>query len=70
MTTPHEPLNDDDIKTTSSDPVSGRVTDADGTDGDATDTTDGDSSGSVDADATDSTDADSTDGTDADATDA
>ncbi|MBA2716964.1 MAG: hypothetical protein H0U51_07930 [Propionibacteriales bacterium] len=65
MTTPHEPLNDDDIKTTSSDPVSGPVTDADGTDGDATDTTDGDSSGSVDADSTDSTDS-----TDADATDA
>ncbi len=58
-TTPQEPLNDDDMQTTSSDPMAMPATDADGTDGDTTDGSDGDSS-----------DADSTDGTDADGTDA
>jgi hypothetical protein len=63
-TTPQEPLKDDDMETTSS--VS-TPADADGTDGDATDTADGDA---TDADGTDGGDADATDGGDADGTDA
>ena len=49
-TTPDEPLNDDDMETTTGAGVTGPTGDADGTDGDATDTVDGDSG---DADGTD-----------------
>ena len=69
VTTPQEPLNDDDMETTGSgiDPIIGG--DADGTDGDATDTVDG---GSGDADGTDGDATDTVDGDsgDADGTDA
>ena len=64
-TTPDEPLRDEDMQTSST-TTPGPV-DADGTDGDATDTTDG---GASDGDATDTTDGDSVDGQDADGTDA
>jgi len=63
-TTPDEPLRDEDMQSSTTTP--GPV-DADGTDGDATDTTDGDTS---DGDSTDTTDGDSVDGLDADGTDA
>jgi len=70
-TTPQEPgggLSDEDITTSGSatDPLPG---DADGTDGDATDTVDGDGTDGGDADGTDGGDADGTDGGDADGTD-
>ena len=64
MTTPDNPLGDDEMTTEGVDPTgvaAGPGTDADGTDGDSTDATDGDS---TDADGTDGTDADGTDGTD------
>jgi hypothetical protein len=64
-TTPDEPLNDDDMSTSGAGSTP-PATDADGTDGDATDTTDGDT---TDADGTDGGDADGTDGGDADGTD-
>ena len=62
-TTPEEPLNDDDMTTApAGDPQAGLGGgDADGTDGDATDTTDGDADG-ADGDATDTTDGDASDG--------
>ena len=60
MTTPDEPLNDDEMDTTAggtdaapagdADGTDGAAGDADGTDGDSTDSTDGDS---TDADGTD-----------------
>ncbi|MEJ7630368.1 MAG: hypothetical protein WKF54_12325 [Nocardioidaceae bacterium] len=59
-TTPQEPLRDDDMESTTSASSPNPGSDADGTDGDATDTVDGDSG---DADGTDG------DGTDGDATD-
>jgi hypothetical protein len=65
-TTPQEPgsgLSDDDMTTTGAVPDA-MPADADGTDGDATDTTDG-----GDSDGTDGTDSDGTDGTDGDGTD-
>jgi hypothetical protein len=70
-TTPQEPgdgLSDDDITTSGSgtDPAPG---DADGTDGDATDTVDGDGTDGGDADGTDGDSTDTTDGGDADGTD-
>jgi hypothetical protein len=61
--TPDEPLGDDEIETSSAG-GSGTTGDADGTDGDATDTVDGDGSDGGDADGTDGGDADGTDGTD------
>jgi hypothetical protein len=68
-TTPDEPLNDDDMETTTGAGVTGPTGDADGTDGDATDTVDGDSGDAdgTDGDATDTVDGDSgdADGTDA-----
>lgn len=67
-TTPEEPLSDQDIEAT--DAPAGPAAahgDADGTDGDSTDTVDGDS---TDADGTDGGDADGTDGGDTDGTDA
>ena len=66
-TTPDEPLNDDDMETTTGAGVTGPTGDADGTDGDATtrrrrlgdaDGTDGDATDTVDGD---SGDADGTD---------
>jgi hypothetical protein len=67
MTTPDQPLSDDDM-TTSGSGSTPPVGDADGTDSLGTDTTDGDAS---DSDGTDTTDSDGTDsdGTDGDATD-
>src|SRR6478735_8841003 len=66
MTTPDNPLGDDEMTTEGVDPTgvaAGPGTDADGTDADGTD------ADSTDADGTDGTDADGTDGTDADGTD-
>ena len=57
--TPQEPLSDDDMSTTGAGDPPPAPQDADGTDGDATDTTDGDS---TDADGTDGDSTDSTDG--------
>jgi hypothetical protein len=60
-------LSDEDIETTASTAPTMQTGDADGTDGDSTDTVDGDS---TDGDSTDTVDGDSTDGGDADGTDA
>jgi hypothetical protein len=68
-TTPDEPLRDDDMETTGGAGVTDPTGDADGTDGDTTDTVDGDSgdADSTDGDTTDTVDGDSgdADGTDA-----
>jgi hypothetical protein len=73
-TTPDEPLRDEDMETTGGTASTGPLGDADGTDGDATDTVDGDSrdADGTDGDATDTVDGDSgdADGTDGDSGDA
>jgi hypothetical protein len=69
-TTPDEGaqgLSDSDIETTTGSTTAPGPADADGTDGDSTDTTDGDTH---DSDGTDTADGDGTDGGDADGTDA
>jgi hypothetical protein len=68
-TTPDEPLNDDDMETTAGAGSDRPTGDADGTDGDTTDTVDGDSG---DATALTETTTDTVDGDsgDADGTDA
>jgi hypothetical protein len=66
---PDQPLSDDEMQTSGTGPTSGPLSDADGTDGDATDNIDGDA---ADADGTDAdgTDGDATDNVDGDASDA
>jgi hypothetical protein len=67
-TTPNEPVADEDIETLAGSGTAPQPGgDADGTDGDSTDSTDGDAS---DGDSSDSTDGDASDGGDADGTDA
>lgn len=56
--TPEEPLSDDQMSTAGQGDPLAEAADADGTDGDATDTTDG---GASDGDATDTTDGDASD---------
>jgi hypothetical protein len=67
-TTPNEPVKDDDIETVGGAAAPGEgLADADGTDGDTTDSTDGGDADGTDGDSTDTTDggdADGTDGTD------
>jgi hypothetical protein len=65
-TTGEKPLEDSDLETVVGSGTVLQGGDADGTDGDSTDTTDADG---TDGDSTDTTDADGTDTTDADGTD-
>jgi hypothetical protein len=72
---PDRPLSDDEMQTSGSGPTAGLSSDADGTDGDATDNVDGDAGDAdgtdadgTDGDASDTVDGDA-DGTDGDASD-
>ena len=70
MVTPEDaPLSDDEMQTSGAGSTPDPLGDADGTDGDATDTIDGDASDSDGSDA-DGTDGDATDTVDGDSTDA
>lgn len=67
--TPEEPLSDDDMSTSPAGGSQPGLGDADGTDGDATDTTDGTDSDGTDGTDSDGTDSDATDGDATDSTD-